>query len=217
MRLADKAFSLFRILEERKIHREHPILAKYIAELTAFPPTHFAPPLKSSGVSFINPLQQQFHTLEFVTTHTTPIRHFSLRHGPQASHSLEAPLERPLEGESPNRRPRDWDDFNLASWWDVESRRGQDYLEMRGSVVDFYTAVTDTTTSVYEETEDLDEEDDVEREEAEIDFLLESAAVMPKMGVEDGEDNPFGRSHGSECFQLVNINGTRMENVSTRR
>ncbi|VDK33905.1 unnamed protein product [Taenia asiatica] len=200
-----------RILEERKIHREHPILTHYIAELTAFPPTHLAPPL-NSGVSPINPLQQQFHTLEFVTTHTTPIRHFSLRHEPQALHSLETPLDRLLEGESPGRRPRDWDDFNLASWWDVESRRGRDYLEMRGSVVDFYTAVTDTTTSVYEETEDLDEEDDIEREEAEIDFLLENAAVMPKMGIENGEGTSFGRSQGLECFQLVSINGNGMKN-----
>ncbi|KAL5106410.1 hypothetical protein TcWFU_008879 [Taenia crassiceps] len=200
-----------RILEEHKIHREHPILAKYIAELTAFPPMHLAPSPRS-GVSAVSPLQQQFHTLELATTHTTPIHHFSLRHEPQVSHALETPFDRPLEGESPVRRSRDWDDFNLASWWDVESRRGRDYLEMRGSVVDFYTAVTDTTTSVYEETEDLDEEDDVEREKAEIDFLLESAAVMPKMSTENGEDNQFGRSQGSECFQLVNINGNGVKN-----
>ncbi|KAH9281845.1 hypothetical protein ECG_05589 [Echinococcus granulosus] len=201
-----------RILEERKINREHPILAGYIAELTAFPPTHLAPPLKSA-TSPINPLQQQFHTLEFAATHAAPIRrHFSLRHEPQMLHSLETSLDRPLEGESSRHQLRDWDDFNLASWWDVESRRGRDYLEMRESAVDFFTAVTDTTTSVYEETEDLDEEDDVEGEAAELDSLLECAAVIPKMAIANEEDSPFGRLRGLECFQLVSINGKATKN-----
>ncbi|VDM32366.1 unnamed protein product [Hydatigera taeniaeformis] len=200
-----------RILEERKINREHPILAKHIAELTAFPPTHVAPP-HTSGVGPINSLQPQFHTLDYVTTHTAPVRHFSLGHEPQSLRAFETPFDRPLDGESPGQRPRDWDDFNLASWWDVESRRGRDYLEMHGSAVDFYTAVTDTTTSAYEETEDLDEEDGAEREAAEIDFLLESATVMPKMVIDHEEGNLFSRSQGPESFQLISISGNGMKN-----
>lgn len=206
------SYSLYRILEERKINRDHPILNKCILELTAFPPQCSGPPFKSGGSS-LHPIQQQIKTLEFLTAQSTPSPwRYSLRNDPmQYSHTLEVPLERPEAVESPRGHARDWDDFNLASWWDVESRRGQDYLEMaRGSGGDFYTAATDTTTSAYEETEDL-EDDDIDPDDDVIDSdpLLE----MPELIIENSERRFFGRAQGPECFQMVNVNSNRVKSV----
>ncbi|KAM7536848.1 hypothetical protein Aperf_G00000081401 [Anoplocephala perfoliata] len=191
------------ILEERKINRDHPILEKFIAELTDFPPRWSSPVLRPASSS-LHPIQQQIKTLEFVTAQSTPTPwRYPLPNDPmQCSHTLEAPLKSPVEVESPRGHGRDWDDFNLASWWDVESRKGRDYLERtRESGGDFYTGATDTTTSAYEETEDL-EDDDIDPEVIDNDPLLE----MPEVIIENSEGRFFGRSQGPECFQMVNTN-----------
>ena len=121
-------------------------------------------------------------------------------------------LDGPQEGDSPGQRYRDWDDFNLASWWDVESRRGRDYLDTHVPDVDFFTAVTDTTTSAYEETEDLEE--DEEGEEGNIDSLLNCATAMPELVIKNG-----GRPQGPESFQLVpvNVNGVKSVSINSKK
>ncbi|VUZ42869.1 unnamed protein product [Hymenolepis diminuta] len=204
-----------RILEEHKINRDHPILVKCIYELTVFPPQYPSPPLKS-GKRPLHPIQQQIQTLEFVTAQSTPNpRHYSLRNDStmHLSHSLEVPSDHPLEDESPVGRGRDWDEFNLASWWDVESRRGRDYLEIaRESGGDFYVAITDTTTSAYEETEDLDDDDlDPDNDEG-IDFdpLLEMPEII--IDNDNGERKFFSQPRGPECIPLVKVSSNGVKN-----
>lgn len=130
---------------------------------------------------------------------------------------MEVPSDRQVEGESPCERARDWDEFNLAYWWDVESRRGRDYLKItRESGGDFYAGITDTTTSAYEETEDLDDEDDLENDEG-IDFdpLLEMPEMV--MGSNGGaEGTLFGQPQGTECYPLVKVNSNGVKTVSIR-
>lgn len=206
----------FRILEERKINWEHPILVRCVNELTAFPLVKPAFAQKTLGGS-VNGQQQQLQVRspEFSTPQMTSFQHLSLHHESKSPYSMEIPLEQSLREESPGRRYRDWDDFNLASWWDVESRRGRDYLETRESGVDFFTAVTDTTTSAYEETEDLEE--DEEGEEGNVSPLLDSVAVTPGLTIKNGEEHLLGQSHGPECFQAFAANRNGIRSVSMKR
>ncbi|VDO00729.1 unnamed protein product [Rodentolepis nana] len=208
------------LFEEHKIDRANPILVKRIMELTSFPPQCPSPPLKLSK-SPLRSIQQQVQTLEFVTAQSTPNpRHYSLRNDSvmHLSHSLEVPSERALEGESLVGRGRDWDKFNLASWWDVESRRGRDYLEItRESGGDFYAAITDTTTSAYEETEDLDDDDfDPDNDEI-MDFnpLVE----MPELVINNagGDGKFFSQPLGPDCFLLAKVssNGVNKKVLDT--
>nr|CDS26534.1 conserved hypothetical protein [Hymenolepis microstoma] len=203
-----------RILEEHKIDRANPILVKCIMELTSFPPQCPSPTFNLNK-SPLRPIQQQIQTLEFVTAQSTPNpRHYSLRNDSvmHLSHSLEVPSERALEGESPVGRGRDWDQFNLASWWDVESRRGRDYLEITRESGDFYAAITDTTTSAYEETEDLDDDDfDPDNDEI-IDF--NPLVKMPEMVINNagGEGKFFSQPLGPDCFLLAKVGSNGVNN-----
>ncbi|VDD79747.1 unnamed protein product [Mesocestoides corti] len=190
-----------RILEERKINLNHPLLAAHIANLTAFPP----PLVESIKPRATAPhvAHQQAHTLEFVVAQLTSSSGVSATVGPRTSRTYESHFGQ-VKPESPRNR-RDWDEFNLANWWDVETRRGRHYLDATGPIGDFYSTVTDTTTSVYEETEELDEDDDEE-----INPLLESAVFIREPIVETGGSVfPEYGNHPktSECFQLVTING----------